>query len=127
MGIMQRRKGAVGERELCKLLAEHLGEPVARSLTQTRDGGDGGDVTWGKWAIEIKRQAEPKLTEWWKQTEEQARDYEIPVLAYRLDRRPWRFVVPLSAFVDWPDMQGLKWTAEIGIEAFAMLVRESAA
>ena len=56
MSAMQRTKGAGGERELARLLQEHLGIPVNRNLQQTRQGGaDLIDVPG--WAIEVKRAA----------------------------------------------------------------------
>lgn len=40
MSAMQRRKGADGERELARLLREHLGADVTRNLLQSRHSGE---------------------------------------------------------------------------------------
>lgn len=128
MSASQRNKGAAGEREFFRALSLHLGETVTRNLSQTRDGGADG---WaGRWRIEVKRQETLRLEDWWAQACAQA-GADWPALAYRPNRRPWRVVVPLEYFL-FPDGSvfwktrhlGLKWTAELGLEAFASIVRE---
>lgn len=88
MGAMQTSKGKEGERELARLLREHLGATVVRNLAQARQGGadllgiDG-------WAVEVKRAARARLSEWWLQTCAQADMTGLrPALFYRLDRHP---------------------------------------
>ena len=39
MGRMQRSKGSAGERELARLIDEHLGIRLVRNLEQSRRGG----------------------------------------------------------------------------------------
>ena len=71
MTAMQRRKGKVGELEVVRLLRELLGANVARNLEQSRQGG--ADLLGlPGWAIEVKRAARPRLSEWWVQTCSQA-------------------------------------------------------
>lgn len=91
-GRSSKRKGASGERELCKLLSDALGYPVQRTLNQARDGGaDCIDVPG--YAIEVKR-AERFRSEWIEQAERQARELgRVPVLAWRTNRKPWRVMV----------------------------------
>lgn len=131
MGAMQRRKGADGERELIALLREHLGEELTRNLDQARDGGadlKGGMLLAG-YAIECKRAAKPEVRSWWQQAFAQAYDIadgRVPVLAYRLDRQQWHFVVPVSEAIggDWRSCPGFEHTMTMLIDAFAALARE---
>jgi hypothetical protein len=126
-GKSRRAKGSTGEREFFKALSGLLGETVTRDLSQTRDGGADGRV--GGWRIEVKRQEKTRLMPWWEQAAGQALAPACwPALAYRASRMPWKVVVPLErlapeAFGRTRD-QGLTWTAEISLDAFATLVRE---
>ena len=123
MGKKSRTKGAAGERELASLIEAHLGVKLHRNLDQTRDGGydlKGFDGL----AIEVKRYAAASNYDkelWWKQAVEQA-ESRWPVLAYRLDRQQWTFVVALSHVIG--DGSGTSTTVEMGINAFAQWVRE---
>lgn len=131
--INSRAKGAAGERELIKELGLHLGEemvaPLKRNLEQTRVGGHD-IVGLDGWALEVKRYRQIKegdLARFWEQAVEQAhRVSHRPALAYREDFRSWRFRVPvytLDTRVN-PEWTSVEWTADIGIEAFAYLIRE---
>ena len=71
MAAMQRTKGAAGERELARLLRDHLGAEVVRNWVQARPGGADLLGVHG-WAIEVKRAARARLNEWWQQTCQQA-------------------------------------------------------
>lgn len=130
MAINSRTKGASAERELIKLLVDELGEgyELKRNLEQTREGGY--DITGlPMWALEVKRYAEatPSLIkDWWLQATEQARAVaKTPVLAYRLDRRDWRFIVPMSVLTKKIcTTEDYEWTVEMGITAWTSLVRE---
>lgn len=127
-GNHSRTKGQAGERELARLLRDELGINATRNLVQSRDGGcdllgvDGA-------AIEVKRAQSASrgmLSAWWQQAERQAHAcFRLPVLAYRVDRQPWRFLVPLSAvYRDGGPWDGIDYTAELSLVAFAALVRE---
>lgn len=121
--MMQRRKGADGERELVRLLRDHLGVEPVRNLNQSRDGGyDLFIMGIQDIALEVKRAAAPRLASWWAQAVEQAGDH-IPVLAYRLDRQEWRFIMPLAGMGYGSD-QALSYTVEMGIEGFALVARK---
>lgn len=131
--INSRAKGAAGEREFCKELAEHLGdalvEPLKRNLEQTRNGGH--DILGlDGWALEIKRYKRVKegdLVEFWNQAVVQAARVKAkPVLAYREDFRSWRVRIAMAELTGiWhPESLSLDWTIEVGLEAFAYIVRE---
>lgn len=131
--INSRAKGATAERELIGVLIEHLGDEIAskmkRNLEQTRGGGHDIDGLDG-WAIEVKRYKAVKegdIARFWEQTVDQARRIDAkPVLCYREDFRSWRVRLPMS-FVQGLEPtfdETVEWTVELGIEAFAALVRE---
>lgn len=124
MTAMQRRKGANGERELARLLREHLGANVARNLEQTRQGG--ADLLGlPGWAVEVKRANRPRLLEWWLQTCQQAEvTGQRPALFYRLDRHPWRVVIALRHVAAGFDHAPLSLRLETDVEVFAALARE---
>lgn len=101
-GRSSRRKGATAERELFKALNERLGRDMfVRNLLQTRQGGcDDGNAEL--FALEVKRQESLSLPAWIQQAVEQAKPGQIPVLAYRRSKEPWRFLVitDLDGFAD---------------------------
>lgn len=129
--INSRAKGASAERELIKELSQYLGDdlvaPLKRNLEQTRVGGHD-IVGLDGWALEVKRYRqirESDIARFWEQAVEQAERIGVnPVLAYREDFRSWRVVIHLSVLQDGMTWPGVQWTAEIGIEAFAAIVRE---
>jgi hypothetical protein len=103
-----RNKGVSYERELSKLFEAELGvERPQRRLEQTREV-DMGDLVLGDdlFMIEAKRYAASSggwfRPEWWAQAKSAAAKHNmIPVLVYRYDRLPNRFVFPI--FVIQPD------------------------
>lgn len=116
-----RAKGASGERELAALLtvwATEIGRAVelARNLEQVRGGGH--DLTglecYGL-AVEVKRVEALAVDTWWRQAVRQAEKAGglVPVLAWRQNRRPWRFRI--RAFV-WPAHKPLD--IDLSAEAF---------
>jgi len=114
-----------GELEVAALLREFLGTAVVRNLTQA---GDGGHDLIGLpgWSAEVKRAATPRIAEWWPQAARQANGCK-PALLYRVDRYPWRAVLALADAVpgfEGQSRDGLTWTLETSLEAFAALVRE---
>jgi Holliday junction resolvase len=139
MSRMQREKGAGAERELAGAIFDELGVRLVRNLEQSRRGGydltlaphQSGPAaeTLARFALEVKRHAQAtraNLTAWWTQAETQAQAAGlVPALAYRADRAPWRFVLPLAELR--PDLTrapGLDFTAELSLPAFCALVRE---
>lgn len=88
-----RAKGAAGERECFQLLNAAIGRAVfKRNLQQTRAGGcdsDGPKMI----AMEVKREQHLALRAAIQQAVEQAQPGQYPVLAYRSNREPWRFLV----------------------------------
>ena len=130
MGAFSRSKGAQGERELANELTAELGVKVARNLLQVREGGY--DLKGLPIALEVKRQESLNLKAWWGQTIDQAGEL-LPVLAYRQNRKPWKFILPAYGINDAfgsPIQQPLAWmhdfehTVEIRMPLFVAMVRE---
>jgi len=94
VGKMSRDKGARAEREVKDMhndFFERIGYAIRleRNQMQTLNGGyDLVGLTF--LAIEVKMQETFSLPAWWKQTLEQARPGQYPILFYRRNRVPWR-------------------------------------
>ena len=116
MGLKSRNKGKSGEREVLNLLGDRLAARYSRNLNQSDLGGCD-CLEMDGIALEIKRAAKPSLNTWWQQACEQAEKLgRSPVLAYRLDRQQWKFVILLSDLS--PVLSMSNETATIGLEAF---------
>lgn len=121
MGASERRKGAGGERELFRLLKDELGVSVVRNLNQTRNGGADGEGLEGV-ALEVKRAKQARIGPWIAQTVEQAeRAGAEPVLAYRVDRQSWRFVVRLGLLCG--DFENSREWAVLSLAGFCEIYR----
>lgn len=130
-GNYSRNKGARAERELCGLLREYLGVEATRNLKQYQKA-QHGDIEQlvGRYLIECKNHKTVALRPWWDQAlaAAKARGACIPCVAYRLPNRGvydrWRFLVPdeRNPQHDWE--LDYRYTAELGLEAFAVRVRE---
>lgn len=100
MSKSQRTKGACGEREVCRILSDELGQAVHRELSQPRDSGC--DIKVGPFNLEIKRRKGIAVHEWMEQCERSCVGTERhPVVICRGDGKPWLAIVPLQ---DWIDM-----------------------
>lgn len=108
-GLGPRTKGQVGEREAKAVILGWL-EPVysaagrplpslERNQMQSRMGGY--DLVGIPWlALEVKRQENLNLADWWRQTLKQA-DLEagqIPFLLWRQNRSPWKARVRIQTY-----------------------------
>jgi hypothetical protein len=89
-----RAKGQNGEREAAALLSELAGIDLARTLGQSRDGGEDIAGIPGI-CVEVKRHETLNVNGWWKQVCRAADSKgELPVLMYRRNREAWSFCVP---------------------------------
>lgn len=130
-GRYSRNKGARAERELCNLLSEYLGIEVTRQYKQYAQA-QHGDVEQliGPYLLEIKNQARLSIGAWWDQARAAAvaRGGCLPCVAYRLPNRGlydrWRFVVPDERNPRHEWELDYRYTADLGLEAFAVRVRE---
>ena len=128
MPINSRTKGASGEREVARILADELGIQMVRNLAQARNGGSD-LIGLPGWSVEVKRAkavTAGMVGEWWSQAEAQAiREGKRPALAYRADRQPWRVAVRLGDLIpSLPSWQGPDWLAHVSIPAFCAIQRE---
>jgi Holliday junction resolvase len=126
MSASQREKGARGERELARLLRDRLGTSIERNLEQSRDGGADliADGPLAGLVIEVKRKERLDLQRSWNQACQQARDQDgWPCLAYRLDRKPWLFVLPLGCLHIIRPAPSWEYRFTVDIEAFVELAR----
>lgn len=94
--INGRGKGAEGEREFCRWLQNtlDLGYLPTRDLEQVRSGG--ADVTCLRpFLFEVKRCEALAQRTWWLQVMRAARAVpgSIPVVCFRQNRQPWRFLL----------------------------------
>jgi len=121
MAKAQRNKGARGEREVAKLIHDHLGLEVTRRCRQYESDSD--LVGIPGWSVEVKNHAtitRSTLIAWWEQACLQAGG-DIPCLAYKRGRAWWRFVWPSGACLH----LGWEYTVEGEAEAWAAVVRET--
>jgi hypothetical protein len=124
IGRSSRRKGQVSERALAAELSALLGVEIKRRVRN--HAGDSDLVGLPGWSAESKCCATPAMNAWWKQTVEQAKEGETPVLFYKLPRKPFKAVVPLELFIGGSN-SGLPYTMELSLEGFAAVYREKAA
>jgi len=99
MGKSQRTKGAGGERELCGILSDALGQVVKRKLGQARDSGH--DIDLPPFKIEVKRRKRIALIYEAMDQAETKSDFpteHTPIVALRADGKPW-FIVMYAC--DW--------------------------
>ena len=94
MGAMSRRKGANGERDFRDLLRSH-------GFTCERDGSERGDLIHNVPGVhfEVKRCETLALPKWSRQAEVDAGEGEVPVVAYRKSRQPWRVDLDAEEFL----------------------------
>ena len=88
-------KGKQGEREFAKWLHSNfkLEDIPYRNLEQTRSGGF--DIMgFAPFAFEVKRQETLNLRGWWRQVVNSTNEeYHVPVVAYRQNRKQWKFLI----------------------------------
>lgn len=127
-GAASRNKGARGEREVCRMLADNLGGSFNRLLKQYQQA-QLADIEQlvGPYSIEVKNCATLNLRTWWQQTLAAAdKRGAVPCLAYKITRAGWRFVVPMpqawSSGHQWS--RDLQYTQTLYPDGFYLLVRE---
>lgn len=124
-GRSNRNRGAAAERELARWIRDELGVTVARNLKQMQQSQEGDLTPLGPFLIECKYHARLNVKDWWRQAVEQAKKAEaIPVVAYKVCRKGWRFVLPhTSAQGEWG--YDYEYTVDVGPACFALIVRET--
>jgi hypothetical protein len=130
--VNPRTKGAEGERQVYKMLNDIIVEVmtgmafpseeiekarkmVQRNQNQTAVGGCDLTNTF-QLAIEVKRQEQLCIPEWWRQTVKSAeKNNELPVLMFRQNNRPWR--IRTYGFLHAPAANG-GWTSVQAVVEF---------
>ena len=133
-GRSNRNRGAAAERELARWIKDELGIDVARNLKQMQQAQEGDLTPVGPFLIECKYHARINVKDWWRQAVEQAKKAgAIPVVAYKVARKGWRFVLPHAdprgGGILWLDGENwnydYEYTMDVGPACFAMIVRDS--
>ena len=101
MGAMQRRKGAVAERELAALLRERGLKAQRTAPLQAAGGVNDADVIGVEgFHLECKRVEVVSIDKWCAQAELAAKPTDVPCVVWRRSRQPWRVALPLQDFLD---------------------------
>lgn len=132
-GKSNRNRGAAAERELARWIRDELGIDVSRQLKQFQEAQHFDLTPVGPFGVEIKYHARLNVREWHKQAVVSAKACElIPVVAYKVARKGWRFVLPVTLQLVGADGQRepfwvyeYEYTMDVGPACFAMIVRES--
>jgi Holliday junction resolvase len=128
-GRSNRNRGAAAERELARWIRDELGIDVARELKQFQQAQHFDLTPVGPFGIECKYHARLNVKDWWKQAAASAKASAlIPVVAYKVARKGWRFVLPYTTNIpgyaqSW--RYDYEYTMDVGPACFAMIVRES--
>lgn len=128
-GARSRNKGKRGELEIVHMLRDELGLSVNRNYKQTAQA-QHGDIEQlvGGLRIEIKNcKATSNIKAWWQQACCAAdKTGGVPCLAYKIERKGWRFVVPMPEA--WESGQAwrreLMFTNTMFQEGFCLYVRQ---
>jgi hypothetical protein len=100
MGLMSKRKGRLGEQEVCTILRQLLGDVAAferNSMQAHNNGMSKKDILTNlPLAIEVKRTEAKTYRQFLDQARNQAVDPELPVLFHRSNGEPWKVVMELS-------------------------------
>lgn len=96
MGKSQRAKGANAEREVANLLKEYGYEAKRGQVFNHQP-----DVICDELPIhiEVKRQEQIRLNDWFAQSEEQSRG-KIPSVVFRQSRKPWMIALKFEDFLN---------------------------
>ena len=124
-GRSNRNRGAAAERELARWIKDELGAEVSRNLKQYQRSQEGDLTPLGPFLLEVKFHARLNVRDWWKQAVVSAKACGlIPVVAYKVARKGWRFVLPhTSAQGEWSF--DFEFTMDVGPACFAMIAREA--
>lgn len=131
-GRSNRNRGAAAERELARWIKDELGVDVSRNLKQYQRTQEGDLTPLGPFLIECKYHARVNVKDWWRQAVESAKKADaVPVVAYKVARKGWRFVLPHTfnaaeggGYDSWWGFE-YEFTMDVGPACFAMIVREA--
>lgn len=105
--VNSREKGRVGEVELSKELQKHGYEDARRSQQYCGYNGDADVVGVEGLHIEVKRVERLELDKAYEQSIRDAREGEVPIVAHRRNRKPWKVTIGLDDFMEiWKEARG---------------------
>ena len=89
-----RAKGANGEREAAKWIQSKFGLELCpqRNLEQVRSGGYD-LIGFAPFCVEVKRCERIDKRAWWLQVRQCVGRGDIPIVMYRRNNQPWRFLI----------------------------------
>jgi hypothetical protein len=129
MPINSRNKGAAFEREISKLILDNLGIKTQRQLVQYQQAGLSDLVGLPGWSVECKRYKAASHADkrtWWKQACISAElEGGLPVVIYKVDRQEIRCIIALQPEDELFEVSDYQGTADISLELWFALVRES--
>jgi hypothetical protein len=100
VGVSERNKGKVGEREVAALLAEGWPEQFGAAKRSGDAGQADGDLDHvDPFFVQVKRRENLALPQWIKEVEAECPDYLTPLIVYRRSRMEWRADLQLAAFI----------------------------
>jgi Holliday junction resolvase len=100
-GAMSRRKGKVGELEVCALLRDHGLKAQRTAPLQAAGGVNDADIIGvDGFHLEIKRAEAVSIDKWCAQAELAAKPTDTPCVVWRRSRQPWRVALSLNDFLD---------------------------
>jgi hypothetical protein len=106
-----------------------LGIDVARELKQFQQAQHFDLTPVGPFGIECKYHARLNVKDWWKQAAASAKASAlVPVVAYKVARKGWRFVLPYTTNIPGPAQSwryDYEYTMDVGPACFALIVREA--
>ena len=96
-----RQKGARGERAWVKKLAEFGWESQRTGFHQSQMGCESADVTCKDLPVrwEVKNAERCLVRDWLAQVIGEAKDYEVPVVAWKANNHPWVAMLPADKFL----------------------------
>lgn len=104
MGKRSRDKGANGEREVARIIADQLGIDARRSAGQCRRGDDAPDLVLPglpfSFHAEVKRSKMPNIRAALAQAAEAAKDGAVPVAMTRRDADVWLVTMTLDDWIN---------------------------
>lgn len=120
--INGRTKGRAGEQEIARVLRASLGVEITRNWAEQAFHGGADIIGVDGWCIEVKR-AKKYLTDWWRQTEEQADSIHArPALLYRLDRKQWVAEIRGKDVIS--ELENEEYRVSMPLHAWITIVRE---
>ena len=97
--INSKRKGAVGEREVAKILRDH-GFDARRTAQFCGNTGDAADVIGlDGFHIEVKRAETTKIWDWIAQAERDHKAGMIPLVVFRKNGEKWKVCMDFEEFL----------------------------